>query len=271
MPYLKLDTHNLYYQYHNPRALSSPPLLLLHGLGSSGEDWPLQSVYFAEHFPVLSVDLRGHGRSDLGPGWPTLRDYASDMATLVEQLDCGEVHVVGLSLGGAVALQLALEHPEHIRSLTIVNAFARFQSGRRGMVRTLGRLFLLLIGRMDWLGAWIAAGIFPDPGQETWRALAAARIGANSRGRYARAVWAVMRFDVTSRLGEVRAPALIVAGERDTTVAMAAKELLAESIQGARLLKFPRSGHATPYDVAEDLNRALLAFLLEVEDQRSSG
>lgn len=265
MPYLNLNTHSVYYHDSNPNGLVSSPLVLLHGLGSSGEDWPLQQTYFARHFPVLTVDLRGHGRSSMDEGWPELREFAHDVAAVLKTLGRSPAHILGLSLGGAVALQLALDDPDLVRSLTIVNAFAHFRVGRRGLLRTLGRLFLLLIGRMDWLGAWIASGIFPDPEQRAWRDAAAKRIGANPRGAYTRTIRAVTRFDVRARLGEIRVPTLIIAGELDSTVAMSAKELLAQQIPGAVLLRFTGSGHGTPYDAADRFNEAVLEFLLGVE------
>jgi 3-oxoadipate enol-lactonase len=265
MPFLEQDTHRLYYEFHNPHGLSTCPLLLLHGLGSSGEDWLPQQAFFTQHFPVLTMDLRGHGRSSMGTGWPAIGDLAADVAALLDEVELKSAHLLGLSLGGAVALQLALDFPGLVGSLTIVNAFARLRVSGRGWVRAFGRLFLLLIGRMDLLGAWIAAGIFPDPGQEIWREAAAARIGANSRESYLRMMRTVMRFDVTSRLHEVRAPTLIIAGERDKTVALEAKEFLAGSIQGARMERFPESGHGTPYDVGDRFNEVVLEFLLDVE------
>jgi 3-oxoadipate enol-lactonase len=265
MPFLEQDAHRLYYDFSNPHRLSTRPLVLLHGLGSSGEDWLPQQAFFTQHFPVLTMDLRGHGRSSMDAGWPTMKDLAVDVVAILNEVEHSSAHILGLSLGGAVALQVALDFPSLVGSLTIVNAFAHLRVSGRGWIRALGRLFLLLINRMDLLGAWIAAGIFPDPEQKAWREAAAARIGANSRRSYLRAMRAVMRFDVTSRLHEVRVPTLIVAGERDTTIALEAKESLAESIPGASMARFPESGHGTPYDAADRFNNVVLEFLVDVE------
>jgi 3-oxoadipate enol-lactonase len=265
MPYFDLDSHRIHYTLHNPMERSTRLLVLLHGLGSSGEDWPLQLAPFSRVHPTLAVDLRGHGRSTMGSGWPTIADYAADVGALLEQLGQGSAHAVGLSLGGLVALQLALDWSALIYSLTIVNGFARLRVGWQGMIRALVRLCLLGIGRMDWVGAWIAAGIFPDPAQSTWRRVAAHRIASNPRSTYLRAVLAASRFDVVPRLKEVHIPAMIVAGERDTTIALEAKEILAEGIPDARMVRFPSSGHATPYDASERFNQVVLAFLTESE------
>jgi pimeloyl-ACP methyl ester carboxylesterase len=118
---------------------------------------------------------------------------------------------------------------------------------------------------MDWLGAWIAAGIFPDPGQEVWREAAAARIAANPRKNYLRMVRALYRFDVTKRLNEICAPTLIIAGERDRTIALEAKEAMARSIPGAKMVRFRESGHGTPYDAGDRLNDVVMNFLMGIE------
>ncbi len=270
MPYHEIGSHRLYYEVHNPEQLSTSPVVLLHGLGSSGEDWFFQQANFSKSFPVLTLDLRGHGRSSMVVGWPSLEDMAGDVAALLQALDFPRAHIVGLSLGGAVALQLGLNFPKLVRSLTVVNGFARFSVDRKGWVRTLGRLLLLIINRMDWLGAWIAGGIFPGPEQKPWRDAAAARIGANSRSNYVRVIKAVMGFDVTGRLEELRAPALIIAGERDTTVALKAKKLLAQRIPDAKLVRFADSGHGTPYDAADRFNQVVLGFLRAVETGEST-
>ena len=270
MSFLELGSHRIHYQVHNPSNLSTRPLLLLHGLGSSGEDWLLQEEAFTQHYPVVTVDLRGHGHSSTGPGWPAIADYAEDAVKLLEGLDLGPAHVLGLSLGGMVALQLALDWPDRTSSLTIVNACARMRVGARGSIRALGRILLLALGRMDWLGAWIAAGLFPDPAQKAWRQAAAQRIAGNPRGSYLKALSAVARFDSVSRLGELHIPTFIVAGDRDTTIGLESKQLLADQIPGARMARIPESGHATPYDASARFNPLVLGFLGEVERQHAN-
>jgi len=267
MSFLELGSHRIHYQVQNPSHLSTQPVLLLHGLGSSGEDWLLQEEAFTQDYPVITVDLRGHGLSSIGPGWPTIANYAEDAVKLIDILALGPAHVLGLSLGGMVALQLALDWPDRIISLTIVNACARMRVEGRGSIRALGRILLLAMGRMDWLGAWIAAGLFPDPAQSEWRQAAAQRIAGNRRGSYMKALSAVARFDTVPRLGELRVPTFIIAGDRDTTIRLESKQLLVDRITGARMARIPESGHATPYDASERFNQLVLEFLLDVERQ----
>lgn len=187
---------------------------------------------------------------------------ADDVAALLGALDAPPAHVVGLSLGGCVALGLALDHPARVRSLTLVNAFARLApAGARGALRMLARLSLLACAPMSVVAAHVARGLFPRADQRELYLAAVASLAGNSRRTYFASMLAVARFDVRSRLGQVRCPTLVVAGDRDATIPPAAKALLSRTIPGAELVIIADSGHATPGDQAERFNAALLAFV----------
>jgi 3-oxoadipate enol-lactonase len=265
MAYQDLGELRLYYQIHNPNALRGAAVTLLHGLGSCGDDWLLQLPALTHDYQVLTLDLRGHGRSSQRSGWPVMEDFTQDVRGLLEALDWYPTHVVGLSLGGAIALQLATDRPDLIRSLTLVNSFARIQVARAGRLRTFGRVALLAFGSMDWMGRWVANTLFPNEDQAQLREVAAVRISENQRSAYVRSMFAVARFDLRSRLNEITAPTLVVAGNLDTTLPIAVKYELVKRIPGARLEVISGSGHATPIDAPEAFNRILLKFLSEVD------
>jgi 3-oxoadipate enol-lactonase len=213
---------------------------LLHGLGSSAEDWPLQVPALNQAFEVLAIDLPGHGQSPPPPPGARMTDLARLAAECLKQAGRPPIHLVGLSFGAVVALQIAVDAPELVRSLTLTN------------------------------GAWVAAGLFPEPEQTDLRRLAAQRISANSRQTYLRTLLAVALTDLTPRLGEVTAPTLILAGGRDTTVALQAKCRLHQGICRSRLIILPGSGHASPLDAPREFNRLLCAFLCTVEGRRDA-
>jgi 3-oxoadipate enol-lactonase len=240
------------------------PLLLLHGLGSSSADWQLQVSVFARRYRVLTVDLPGHGRSPRPAGPLTVAAMAEAVAALLAERAEPPAHVVGLSLGGCVALALALQHPARVRTLTLVNTFARLRpAGLRGARRMAARLGLLLAAPMPTMAAYVARGLFPRPEQRPLYEEAAARLARNPRGAYLAAIGAIARFDVLPRLGALRCPTLILAGDRDQTVPLAAAHALQAAIPGARLRLIADSGHATPYDQPQAFNAAVLAFLAE--------
>jgi 3-oxoadipate enol-lactonase len=252
----------IYYTLTGPS--SAPVVLLLHGLGSCGDDWGPQSRALAARYRVLAVDLPGHHRS-ARPGGPlSIPGMAAAVDALLERLAIDRIHAVGLSLGGCVALALALHAPRRVQSLVLINAFAHLRpSGLRGVARGAGRALLAAAAPMSLVAAFVAREAFPRAGQEPLRAAATVRLAANPRRHYLASLGALMRFDVRDRLAEVRCPTRVIAGALDSTVPLAAKELLARAIPGARLSLVRDSGHVTPVDQAESLNQLLLEHLSE--------
>jgi len=265
MGFQRVKDNHIYYEIYKTSERERPGVLLLHGLGSCGEDWGLQIPIVSENYWVLVLDMPGHGRSSQPAGWPSIEDMALQIASVMKEQAELPVHVVGLSLGGAVAMQLALAHPEAVRSLTLVNTFAKLRSGSSGFFRKLVRIAYVALGRMDRVGVWVAAGLFPELEQELLRQAAAERIASNPRSAYLRAIWAATRFDIRDRLNEINTPTLVVAGANDQTVTMETKRELADLIPGADLVVIPDSGHATPIDAAEEFNRTLLDFLSKLD------
>jgi 3-oxoadipate enol-lactonase len=248
--------------HYTLRGCSAPAVVLLHGLGSSSADWPEQHAVLEARYRVVAVDLPGHGRSALPERALTVESMARDVAGLLTRLGEGPAHILGLSLGACVALRLALAAPERVRSLTLVNPFARVQPGGIGDVARLTlRMFLLGTAPMSAVAAHVARRLFPWPEQRALYEGAVASLAQTSRRAYFAAMRALARFDARGQVAAIRHPTLIVAGDRDTSVPLAAKLALADAIPRARMLIVPGSGHATPHDRPEIFNRALLEFL----------
>jgi pimeloyl-ACP methyl ester carboxylesterase len=241
---------------------SGPAVVLLHGLGSSSADWSAQRPALEAGYRVLAVDLPGHGRSSLPAGRLTVEDMAADVAMLLTELDEAPAHVLGLSLGACVALRLALAWPARVRTLTLVNAFARLPAGGPGqLVRLALRAVLVGAAPMSTVAAHVARRLFPWPEQRALYEAAVASLAATPRRAYVAAMRALAMFDARGQLAAVRHPTLIVAGDRDSSVPLESKLALARGIPGARLLVVPASGHATPHDQPAVFNRALVEFL----------
>ena len=239
-----------------------PPLILLHGLGSSRNDWLMQLMVLVPRYRTVAIDLRGHGLSPRPAGTYRMALLAADVARLLARIDARPAHVVGISLGGAVAQQLALDCPELVRSLVLINTAARFiSSDWRQRLMGLRRVASVYLGGMDRTAQAVADRLFPRPEQAALRRETAQRIAANDVRAYRATLWAIARFDVRDRLGEIRCPTLVVAGDEDSTVPLASKRLLAERIPGSRLEIIAASGHATPVDQPEAFNRVMLRFL----------
>ncbi len=246
---------------HEIHGSHGPLVLMLHGLGSRGEDWVLQVPALQDEYRLVTCDLRGHGSSPTSPGWPTLSDLAEDVVGLLQQIGEPSAHVVGLSLGGGVALQMGVDHPQRVESLTIVNATAALRIPLSRLPSAVVRIALLLTGRRRRLGEWVAAGLFPRDDQQELREVAAERIAANLRRNYLQAINATLRFDLRNQVHWIVAPTLVVAGELDRTFSLRSKIALARAIPGARMEIIEGSGHATPLDAPDEFNRLLLEFL----------
>jgi len=241
---------------------TAPPLLFLHGLGSSSADWELQIPAFEKNYHLLLPDLPGHGRTPLGAPLLTVERMAEGVARWLEQLAVPPAHVVGLSMGGCAALALTIQHPQQVRSLTLVNTFARYRPvGWRGAGRVMQRISLLCFAPMRSLAQFIAGGLFPKPEQRLLYEEAVTRLSRNSRATYFSAMWALRRFDARARAQQIHCPTFIITGDRDRTVPLACAAELAQLIPQAHRLTLTDSGHASPMDQFEVFNRSVGEFL----------
>lgn len=246
---------------HHEAQGSGAPLLLIHGLGSSGLDWEYQVPVFAKSFRVITVDLRGHGRSGKPPGPYSIREMTADVLALLDGLGIASAHVVGLSMGGAVAFQLAADAPQRIRSLTIVN------SGPSLVLKTFKdklaiglRLVILKLFGLPKLAKVISLKLFPDPDQQQLRDTFVERISRNDRAAYTASLKALVGWSVREQLATMRCPTLIITADQDYTPVSLKEEYLA-LMPNARLAVVPNSHHALPLERPEAFNRVLAEFL----------
>lgn len=252
----------MYYERRGLTAAGAPAVLFLHGLGSSADDWAPQLASFGARYRLLLVDLPGHWRSARPPARLTVEGMAERVDAWLGELGERPVHVVGLSLGACVGLALALQTPARVRSLTLVNGFAKLpRPDAGGAARLALRLALVGAAPMRTVAAFVARGLFPERGQAALYRRAVTSLTRTSRRVYLESMMALAAFDARRRLGTVRCPTLVVAGERDGTIRLEPKAALARGVPGARLEILRDSGHATPHDRPEAFNRLTLAFL----------
>jgi len=247
-------------------------LLLLTGAGSKRLTWYKQLEPFGRIFRTIALDFRDVGDSDLVSEPYTLDDLADEAVDVLLALGVPRAHVLGLSMGGAVALHLALRHPERVEKLVVI---APPLGGKAQvpispeMMALLGQPDLQLeIGeRMRRTYAKIAApGYFERHPEDGERLAEFARYRPQSQEAYRRQLQATMTHDVDGQLERIHAPTLIVQGELDPLVAPANTQYLAQHIPGARLLLYPNTGHLVHIERAEELNRDVLAFLESEEE-----
>jgi 3-oxoadipate enol-lactonase len=257
MPRLHLRDVELCYEVEG----HGPPLVLIHGLGSSGRDWELQVPAFREQYQVLTFDLRGHGRSDKPPGPYSIPLFAGDTAELIQCLSLGPAPVVGISLGGMIGLQLAVSRPDLVRSLTVANAGPEFVvRTTRDRLQVLQRKLIVELLGMEKMAQVLSKRLFPKPEQDDLRRQFVQRWSENDPRAYKDAMRAIVGWSVTKQLPGVQNPTLVIAADQDYTP-VSVKEALAACLPNAELVVVHDSRHATPVERPEEFNQAVLDFL----------
>ncbi|MCO8166369.1 alpha/beta hydrolase [Pseudomonas sp. 21LCFQ02] len=261
MAFFEHDGCSLHYEEYGQGS----PVLLLHGLGSSGLDWEYQIPALAAQHRVITLDIRGHGRSDKPRERYSIKGFSADVEALIEHLHLEPVHVVGLSMGGMIGFQLAVDHPQWLRSLCIVN------SGPQVKVRSANEVWqwfkrwsLARLLSMQALGQALGKLLFPRPDQADLRRKIAERWARNDKRAYLASFDAIVGWGVQERLSRINCPTLVISGDRDYTP-VAVKQAYVKLIRNARLVVIENSRHATPLDQPEAFNRTLLQFIAAQE------
>jgi pimeloyl-ACP methyl ester carboxylesterase len=239
------------------------PLLLIHGLGSSGADWAFQLPALEAGFRVIVPDLPGSGHSDPPAGRYTIEGFAEGLWALLDELALSSASIVGFSLGGAVALEMALQRPGCVPRLVLINSLAtyRVDHWRKWLEARVPVALVRLLG-MKRVARLTAARVFPEPWQQRLRDRTESVLGAVTADSYLGMGRSLERWSATERLGLLQCRTLMIAAEHDYTP-LAEKQALATRI-GARLLIVRGSRHGTPFD-SITLTNAVLAS--EMKDQ----
>jgi pimeloyl-ACP methyl ester carboxylesterase len=259
MPKLHTNGVDLYYEMTG----DGQPIVLIHGLGSSCRDWEMQIPFFSKHYRVISYDLRGHGRSQKPRGPYSMSLFAKDTVELIKSLGIAPVHVVGISLGGMIAFQLALDHPELIRSLVIVN------SGSEVVVRTMQdrwnvflRFAIVRLLGMRKMGEVLSKKLFPKEAQADIQKLFVERWAENDTRAYLDTLRAIVGWSVTDQIHKINVPTLVIAADGDYTP-LSVKEAFVAQMPNAELTVIPNSRHATPVDSPVMFNEMVMSFLMK--------
>ena len=257
MPKLNLRDINMYYETSG----EGDPVLFIHGLGSNSDDWSSQMALFAKTHRTITYDVRGHGRSDKPPAPYSVPLFAADAAALIKTLGIAPVNIVGHSMGGMIAFQLAIDEPELVSAMAIVNSGPELilRSWKERLIWLQRRLVVRLFG-MRKMGEVLGQRLFPEQAQEEMRRQFIERWATNDKRAYYAAMQCLVGWSVVESLGNIQCPTLIISADQDYTP-VSLKQKYCQQMPHAALRVIANSRHFTPIDQPAQFNQVLMEFL----------
>jgi len=244
------------------------PLLLIMGLGADGSKWEDHVRRFERHFRCILMDNRGVGLTDKLNGPYSTAAMAEDSAALLRALSIQRARVAGISMGGAIAQCLSLQHPDLVERLVIVSSWARCDAYAKTVFEHFAKTRAALSRSefMQLLQLWIFTPAHYDAHLDDMlqgQADAAADPNPQPQHGFEAQCAACTNHDTFGRLGEIEVPTLITAGDADIFTPMGLAVQLHEQIRGSRLELFEGLGHAHHWEALDEFNETLASFLLE--------
>jgi pimeloyl-ACP methyl ester carboxylesterase len=255
-----------------------PPVVFVHGLSGSWANWLEQLPVLADDHRVLALDLPGFGYSPMPPEQISISGYARLLDRVMGELGIDAAAVVGNSMGGFVAAELAIAFPQRVERLVLISAAGISTTGHPGSTRalpTLRRMERILAAS----GAWVASKsdavtrrshlreatmkvVVRHPGRLPAALLAEQLRGAGKPG-FLHALQAVLDYDIRDRLPEIACPTLIVWGDADRVITVRDADVFAELIPSSREVIFEDTGHVAMLERPAAFNALLEGFLSE--------
>ncbi|KUM33569.1 alpha/beta fold hydrolase [Arthrobacter sp. EPSL27] len=251
------------------QAGEGPDVLLIGGLGDTVESWQFQLDGLAERYRMTAFDNRGAGRTAMPEGQPTVEAMADDAAGVLRGLDISSAHVAGFSGGSIIAQELALRHPELVRSLVLQSTWSAMDQYLKTLARSIHwqaelapderaflEFFFLLVytprAHNNGMVGQIIEGALAFPYQQ-------------STGDFLRFLDAFMVHSTASRLGQITAPTLVLAGGVDPMSRPELGEDVARRIPGAQFEVMPEESHQPFQEVPDEWNARVDQFWQEAE------
>lgn len=248
----------------------SEVVVFAHGLLISGVMFDPQVAALNRQYRCVVYDHRGQGRSAVPKRGYDMQTLTDDAVSLIETLGVGPCHFVGLSLGGAVGLRLAIQRPDLLRSLTLIatNADAEPKESRAryrklnfvarwfGLKAAVGRVMPIVYGQ----------SFLNDPARAKERNFWSRQIAAGDRTGTTRSVAGVLeRESVFADLGAIRTPTLVITGGEDVAVPPEGSERMQKAIPGSKLVRIPNAGHSATLEEPDVVNAAIKEFLKSID------
>lgn len=257
MPILQVNNIELDYEDYGEGEV----LLLLHGLGSTKKDWDAQVPFFSKTYRVITLDLRGHGNSTKPKNDYGVALMTEDVKRFLDQLHIKKATIVGFSMGGAVAFQMATSYPDYLDNLVIVNSGPDFNAmGKIGEELLKNRTHFLETKGLEPLAKEIAFNMFPEDHQIDLRNEFETRCKNNEYNAYYKSFVTLMDWGLGDAIKNIKTRTLVVASDMDYTP-VSFKEDYVKKLPNATLVVIENSRHGVVIDQPEAFNLELKKFL----------
>jgi len=251
---------------HYETAGQGDPLVLIMGLGADNSLWELHAEAYSQHFCCIMPDNRGAGESPKPDGPYSTEMMAMDTLAMMDELGIESARLAGISMGSAIAQQMAIQAPDRVRSMVLISSWARCDQYMKDVFEHFVRIRPLVSPAdfMQLLQLWIFA---PDHFSANYRDLIAGRRDAatNPMANHAfdAQCAACSDHDTLDRLGEIQAPCLLTVGDQDVFTPLRCSREMDDLLPNSELAVFANMGHCHHWEDLKTFNETTTKFLLE--------
>jgi 3-oxoadipate enol-lactonase len=249
------------------------PILLIMGLGYASDMWHRSRPGLSAHYRTIALDNRGVGRSDVPPGPYPIALMASDAAAVLDAAGVEIAHIFGVSMGGMIAQEFALQYPKRVRSLIL----ACTSPGGLHAVAAKADVLMALMARATMTPEQAREVFIPilyDSSTPREHIDEDMRILSNwipTPAAYMAQIQGILTWEAYSRLPQIAAPTLVIHGDSDRLVPPKNGELIASRIPGAKLVVIPHASHIFGTDQPRTAHQAIGEFLSQIDQPRMQG
>jgi pimeloyl-ACP methyl ester carboxylesterase len=253
----------MYYEIHGKGF----PLVMIMGLTANKDWWPQEVIeQFSKHFKTLIFDNRGAGRTDASKIDYSIKMFADDTIGLMDSLEIEEAHILGVSMGGMIAQELALNYPDRVKKLVLCST----TPGGPKAVPTPPETIKVMMELQNLTDEQVARRTIPilfpkdfieNNPEVIERSINHMLIAPITQDANARQVKACLEFNAYDRLPQINRPTLVMAGKEDVLLPYQNDEMIAKRIPRAKLILYDNAGHGMITQVAEDFAEKVIEFL----------